>query len=1599
MFQNNLRLDFASRLMTRLFLWQGIITPEEMAIADQTTEPKIRQLLTFIKWASAKTEDGAAHGTSKRRAYIPSSESIDRMTKSCSVKGNGLMMGVVGKRCKFYIYTEPHAMLDLHIEIKGPRNEICSEKIMSIYPTRRMSQLLNAADVNVATSNEVKYVDDGKGNAYFRQKSIENMDEEEKKIPFDYQCLGKGKYLVSYVPRSSGEHKVSVVSHGNQIPGSPFTAKIAESVGHLEKQFSRERRAGIFFEKCSDSVDSGRSIDSFERENPPNPSCLSAPRTTGSYPVTHQQSLGTRTAGLNGRLSKQGTVTRRRVLRRVVTRGGNEVSLDDSGRYTALNRQAALSISPSSAKTSIPNISVKPTKSGASLQVPDATTKKMSEKCPAVVSEQRDREHSEVLNNKKNDNHNKIESGGVSDKDPPALLQRRVQALTNSKLTEGCCARTESYAQSMVDSAMQSAYDSLKKRRCSRQKCVDFEEGNPHESKDDDKLSGIQGQGDRVETTILDTLKGKEILSGDTIMFNTSPESTSVGETPKSNNDTSQLCTKSRQEAELRLDNAMPSSQTINRNSTHSRIPSDDVLESSLEKSSEFSQTASEDRKLTSELHEHGDTKGRKLFKQISSSTKSPPDSPSLKLLQSQSLNKVCYYISQRAITHSIRSLQSQTSEGNLLVVNTDTNSASAQRGRIMAISEQPLSLEVVDEPSNALGAAESIVFVQAEDDTSKGLSPEKSLGATGKVLSLSSTDSAAAVIVVPTTNRRRGSLVRQDVTMLQKLSEESSPGSEKSVLKENQLTEDGSVRAHSEEEGLCFPGSEAGSKDNSREETLPTRGATGQATEKPDEKKATGSQEGDITQEVGTSLGRDTCSSQRDKQLSWSLEKGTRQRREDDELTKADRLCSNEFDGETLATTRLCSSSINSTAQSAFTRQTQQSSVNPEHRDEGFNTIVDISCDPPSSPTWYSSQMFIRIPTPKVDKWTQITYDEIKQETGWVSPRSTTRQRKLYKQSAQVHLNMEPQEPCEESGARSPLSVWYGDNLPQIVYEPASEATETNSFIGSDHSHYDVHQWLQDNREEMCGLQPVRQSTVETVDSGIADSRCSSPGRLWRRQHHSIPNPSGHKPVCRHPYQGQIDLDPRLLRSASNSPSGDEEKENQHRGKQRKSQSASASHRQIGRTTSDGKRPRTSKPCREDSCSLSDTELCKCSSPRRDGQLCGRCSQGEEQSSGTKSREKASRKNDTKEQRNTGNRLKCDQQKKQENTVNGMTASQSRKMKFRRRSFALVDSDSECSVEKDCVDFSSLTTTKICESKGRRDEESPSIGLTSACSPDVCDVSARRRSYGGTPTVKKREIQMQRSSTLNEESYCGFGLSMSHRDDLLSQINSFSNLYEKHVHDESDRVEMEAEMTTPENDSTKSPSSLQSNVAAGAAGDSPGEFILTSDSDFLDGSPSADYFPMSRLSHVTDSCDHKKEDSRSPPDEESCETSNPIRELFDMLVRYQEDLTSASDDGDLGMEPIEIPDASYTNPIRCRAIGPGLQTGTVGTKLFFQVSYNVCEIFEIIDWGDATLSPAILTTAFSRLIGREQIHNCYSKSVLACAKSVLMRTSEVYCT
>lgn len=308
-----------------------MITPEEMAIASYSIEPKLLRYVSMIKWAAESSQI-------RRRDHDEKSEQARKMT-TFSIKGSGIVSGIVGRKARFSISAaDVLGMFHLGVDIKGPKNEVYSEQIISLHQSKEI--MIGAYQTQpkqgrfASIDNHVmEYVEDGVGNTYVRWKNLKLLGDSSSisVIPFNCQCTGDGAFLMTYLPISTGIHTISIKWQNVHIEGSPFKVKVYQPRDLTRRAIRDAKDKRIIFDSLSLS-----SIDE---------------RPQGLLKIEHERDLNGRSkndseksagrSSRSSRMKKQFTVTKRRVIRKVISRHGEEIVIQESPSPT-LSRQSSM---------------------------------------------------------------------------------------------------------------------------------------------------------------------------------------------------------------------------------------------------------------------------------------------------------------------------------------------------------------------------------------------------------------------------------------------------------------------------------------------------------------------------------------------------------------------------------------------------------------------------------------------------------------------------------------------------------------------------------------------------------------------------------------------------------------------------------------------------------------------------------------------------------------------------------------------------------------------------------------------------------------------------------------------------------------------------------------------------------------------------------------------------------------------------------------------------------------------------------------------------------------------------------------------------------
>ena len=323
------------------------LSPEDMALALPQNEGSIRTLLLYIKWASAReqrwSEGDYPPGIHTGRTVAGG---IIRQAHPCTAKGAGLAVGLIGKRCKFNIFTTAADNLGIEIQIHGPNGERCWERIATEPQptTNKGPSSPSRNERNVWAGMGRKRPTSDARRPIVRQTNVSTNALTKKRILLDHQIIGEGHFLISYVPRSAGIHTITIKFNGETILGSPFSVYIAENVNSLNPRKSGSSENSPYPRDMSYDMKKNRGESTVTTpvisiRNKQSLAAINAMDTLESPPMraavlahtstVHRSLSSSIPIQVRAQLTKQATVTRRRVLRRVFASTGQEVALQE----------------------------------------------------------------------------------------------------------------------------------------------------------------------------------------------------------------------------------------------------------------------------------------------------------------------------------------------------------------------------------------------------------------------------------------------------------------------------------------------------------------------------------------------------------------------------------------------------------------------------------------------------------------------------------------------------------------------------------------------------------------------------------------------------------------------------------------------------------------------------------------------------------------------------------------------------------------------------------------------------------------------------------------------------------------------------------------------------------------------------------------------------------------------------------------------------------------------------------------------------------------------------------------------------------------------
>ncbi|CAM1299459.1 Uncharacterised protein g2430 [Pycnogonum litorale] len=191
-----------------------LLTPQEVVEYGKESERKMMFLIASTKIRMQKPKIISDSSSTGRPA---TSSKIDM--KDCVAKGMGLMQAVKGRKATFNIYFKSSCDLNIVIEIKGPRNSICTTMITNKSPRAKLQKKTITESL---INKQLTGID------YPRCMSLE------------YELYLK-KLSVTFIPLYSGKHNLSIVWRGRHIVGSPYVVRVDESI-ELETMAKRNKK-------------------------------------------------------------------------------------------------------------------------------------------------------------------------------------------------------------------------------------------------------------------------------------------------------------------------------------------------------------------------------------------------------------------------------------------------------------------------------------------------------------------------------------------------------------------------------------------------------------------------------------------------------------------------------------------------------------------------------------------------------------------------------------------------------------------------------------------------------------------------------------------------------------------------------------------------------------------------------------------------------------------------------------------------------------------------------------------------------------------------------------------------------------------------------------------------------------------------------------------------------------------------------------------------------------------------------------------------------------------------------------------------------------
>ncbi len=1285
-------------------MFQTLINPDEMSMVlpGSDSEMKVRHLLTLIQWSSSQKTitrpvSKHVHVPVHKPASAVAKNGAPHPAEPCTAKGTGLVAGIVGKMCKFNVFVNLPHDLHLHIEIKGPNGEVCSEKIMhsqtslpnNAHP--RKISLLTPSDKRNSIwdkfcSKSIRFwKKPNSGMPIVREKSIDVDDGKrtKQKIPFDYQCISEVHYVITYIPRNTGEHIVHVKWCEKDIKGSPFTVKIFESIEKLNEQ-SRGRmfQKRVLFDNKNAKMQyyPQESIDSHSSDKS-EPDVSNDGQVTALAIENHTSKIHS-TLGAAIKLTKQATITRRRVLRRVITKAGQEIVIHEA--------PASPTPPPNSPPLGDAMAEEPPIRLGS-----PAPNKKISKGFDFGMDDDSDNSCPGTPDNSSTVQQQKAETiaNDMMDSIMTGVFQTIEQTgqgaenyTSSEQNEEDICDRQEE--QQRKDSLQPPLFDAnfrgspfVNGDTLIKPKAIKANADSNDNSGGEEELPTLVVTESRVLSTTSVAVTPKlnfDVQLGlpkDATKFKSSPftrsnspfdrgkQEDSESYTSESDSFTSSRertanykysssCSTSMSEAgSMRLDSLPPPEIHIEINDqgdfdglmiSNNASTSDDGLKGSTSDSSDsklepypvtvhaqledfqFSQEfkypprKESEPKMSSRRNSKSHSPGRKDSnsrspyhfksnvrndssdtligkKEVIKRTLSDPlshkkdrphtleradttpgspthnlkqhsldeqtmihgsgsDSPSLKVIQSNSLQKSCFYITHKAIGNMGSSMKSQNSvESEAMVfheVPNVTRKVSADRPMLAKQrSKQSLrlsmSLPTLSKSWTAFEYDPDDEPMTLEESEAQSMSAHKR----HKRATLACSDLSDDFGELSRTYENEVTL--DDLRRLQQTSKGKNEDYGRQVMFDN----GNSLDVH-EIDQLQF----------STMDSSPTKvSPLGSVSESSPSGSARNSRRASLVRQDVIFLKRVS------EEDSLETDKSINIEHNDNE---------NELSGHPNDSVKIRDDLL------------EAYMANSEHKDS-YSYSLSLSNVPVVS---------IKVPKIKINRFTQVSYDEIKRETGWDKPTVYLRHRRMQVKPVSI------EEPASIDQVQGKVLGEFGDNqntadstVKVYVQNVYSNMSGVESMSSSNNCHHSNGENMVAAEQDRDHLQPVRQSTVETIDSGIADDHVMSPQQgatpraSLENSNGILPRPSprfinGHRVVTRGRYKRQVSIDAKILKNIISTTSHEDDKDNSSSENDTPNKKHMSMTR-FNRTVSDSRKCKRRQQSREDTTSISDSD------------------------------------------------------------------------------------------------------------------------------------------------------------------------------------------------------------------------------------------------------------------------------------------------------------------------------------------------------------------------------------------------------------------------